>query len=81
MKTSQYLGRPTRRATLAIGMIVSLFACGGGGHHDSSNAIGGTITFVGEDISPAIETEPDDSVDQPQSMGALQAGRDIVIRG
>jgi serine protease len=63
-------------------ILTTLFACGsGGGGGDDSNSVGGTIHFVAEDLSMLTEAEPNDSVDQPQPMGDLAPGRDVVIRG
>ncbi len=82
MRSTQHLRTSWRHFAVATGMITTLFACGGGGGGDgSSNSVGGTIQFVAENLSMMTEAEPNDSVDQPQPMGELAAGRDVVIRG
>ncbi len=52
----------------------------GGGPTDAG-AVSGTVLFVPEVVTPLTESEPNDTVDQAQPIGALQPGAALSIRG
>jgi subtilisin family serine protease len=71
------------RATLlppALLATLVFAACSGGGGSDPVS-VSGTIQFVPEQLPLTSENEPNDSLDAPQMIGELAAGRTVVIRG
>lgn len=63
---------------VALAAMVS--ACSGGGGGSGTVSIAGTIELVA--AAPLVaDQEPNDSVDQTQLVGALEAGKAITLRG
>lgn len=58
-----------------------LVGCSGGGGGEEENSISGFVVFVPEESSTLLEAEPNDTVDQPQLVGSIQAGGEIRVRG
>ncbi len=84
----RHLPRRHAPASSALGFVLALqvAACSGGGDFDgdvtpgSEGTVSGTLLFVPA-APPLTEAEPNDSVDEPQIVGELAAGRAITIRG
>ncbi len=76
--------RPIHACIPAALLSLVVCACNSGSGSDAPPAtageISGTILFVPEDI-PIVEGEPNDTVDEPQPLGELGAGRTRTIRG
>lgn len=74
-----------RRSKLSSSLSLTAFAalvsaCGGGGGGSGTGSISGTIDLVA--AAPLVaESEPNDSIDQTQVVGALEAGKAITLRG